>query len=110
MNNRPMPGRPGGPMGPGGRNSARLNVEKPKNAKQTIGRLLKYIGRSGTLFMLLLLFMLITTGVDLLGPMLQQKAIATFSLVDDRLTVDIEALTAVLITRAAAFAVSAAVS
>ena len=110
MNNRPMPGRPGGPMGPGGRNSARLNVEKPKNAKQTIGRLLKYIGRSGTLFMLLLLFMLITTGVDLLGPMLQQKAIATFSLVDDRLTVDIEALTSVLITMAAAFAVSAAVS
>ena len=109
MNNRPMPGRPGGPMGPGGRNSARLNVEKPKNAKQTIGRLLKYIGRSGTLFMLLLLFMLITTGVDLLGPMLQQKAIATFSLVDDRLTVDIEALTSVLITMAAAFAVSAAV-
>ncbi|MBQ7319340.1 MAG: ABC transporter ATP-binding protein [Clostridia bacterium] len=105
-----MPGRPGGPMGPGGRNSARLNVEKPKNAKQTIGRLLKYIGRSGTLFMLLLLFMLITTGVDLLGPMLQQKAIATFSLVDDRLTVDIEALTSVLITMAAAFAVSAAVS
>ena len=110
MNNRPMPGRPGGPMGPGGRNNARLNVEKPKNAKQTIGRLLKYIGRSGTLFMLLLLFMLITTGVDLLGPMLQQKAIATFSLVDDRLTVDMEALSAVLITMAAAFAVSAAVS
>ena len=73
MNNRPMPqpgrpggpmggpmgGRPGGPMGgpmggpPGGRHNARLHVEKPKHAKQTIGRLLKYLGRSGTLFLLL---------------------------------------------------------
>jgi ATP-binding cassette subfamily B protein len=65
---RPMPGM--GP-GPGGRHNARLHVEKPKNAKATIFRLLRYIGRNGKLFFLLLFFMLITTLVDLLGPMLQ---------------------------------------
>jgi ATP-binding cassette subfamily B protein len=54
--------------------------------------------------------MLITTGVDLLGPMLQQKAIATFSLVDGRLTVNTEALISVLCVMAAAFTVSAVVS
>ncbi len=103
---RPLPGM----GGPGGRNSGRLNVEKPKNAKATIGRLLHYIGRNGTLFLLLLLFMLITTLVDLLGPMLQQKALATFSVVDGALSVDLPALRSYLMFMALAFVVSAAVS
>ena len=107
--NRPMPGMgPGG--GPGGRNNARLHVEKPKNAKATIFRLLKYIGRNGKLFFLLLLFMLITTLVDLLGPMLQQKALSTFSMTNGTLFVDLDALRTYLILMAAAFTVSAVVS
>ena len=106
---RPMPGMgPGG--GPGGRNNARLHVEKPKNAKATIFRLLKYIGRNGKLFFLLLLFMLITTLTDLAGPMLQQRAIATFALVGDKLTVDLDALIGYLAIMATAFTISALVS
>ncbi|MBQ7338015.1 MAG: ABC transporter ATP-binding protein [Clostridia bacterium] len=104
-----MPGMgPGG--GPGGRNNARLHVEKPKNAKATIFRLLKYIGRNGKLFFLLLLFMLITTLTDLAGPMLQQRAIATFALVGDKLTVDLDALIGYLAIMATAFTISALVS
>lgn len=107
--NRPMPGfGPGG--GPGGRNNARLHVEKPKNAKATIFRLLKYIGRNGSLFILLLIFMLITTLSDLAGPMLQQKALATFSMVDDKLLVNMDALLPTLATMAAVFTVSALVA
>ena len=101
-----MPG-----MGPrGGPMNARLHAEKPKNAKATIFRLLKYIGRNGKLFFLLLLFMLITTLVDLLGPMLQQKALSTFSMQGGALSVDLGALRTYLILMAAAFATSALVS
>ena len=106
---RPMPGMGSG-GGPGGRNNARLHVEKPKNAKATIFRLLKYIGRNGKLFFLLLLFMLITTLTDLAGPMLQQRAIATFALVGDKLTVDLDALIGYLAIMATAFTISALVS
>jgi len=46
--NRPMVHMGRGP-GPGGPMGARMNVQKPKNAKKTIGRLLRYIGRNGVL-------------------------------------------------------------
>ncbi len=103
---RPMPG-----MGPrGGPHNARLHVEKPKNAKATIRRLLKYIGKSRSLFLMLLLFMLITTVSDLLGPMLQQRALSTFTLQDSQLRVDLSSLITYLSIMAGVFLLSALVS
>ena len=42
----PMPPNPNNKQQPGGRQSALINAEKPKNAKETLGKLLRYIGRS----------------------------------------------------------------
>lgn len=99
---RPGPGgRPGGgPMG------ARMNVEKPKNAKRTIGRLFRYIGKSSTILVMLLAIMVVVTVIDLLGPFFQQKAIDTFKVEGERITVDFETLIVYLIVMAACFAFS----
>lgn len=106
--NRPMiqmNGRgPGGPMG------ARMNVQKPKDARRTIGRLLHYIGKNGVLLIGLLAIMLVVTVTDLFGPFFQQKAIDTFKIVGGRLTVDMESLVFFLGIMIAAYAVSALLS
>ena len=60
--------------GPRGMNS-RINREKPKNTKKTLGRLLGYIGRSKYILIALLAITLLVTAIDLLGPMLQGAAI-----------------------------------
>jgi len=63
-------------MRPGrGSPSSRANVQKPKNMKKTVGRLLRYIGRSRYVLLSLLLIMLFVTVADLCGPLLQGKAI-----------------------------------
>ncbi len=64
--------RPGGGRGP---MAGRMNVEKPKHMKATLGRLLRYIGRSKYALILLLTVMLLVTAADLTGPLLQGKAI-----------------------------------
>ena len=47
MNNRgPMLAPPGRPGGGGGPHMSRLTKEKPKNTKETLGRLFGYIGRA----------------------------------------------------------------
>ncbi len=106
--NRPMVhigGRgPGGPMG------ARMNVQKPKNAKQTIARLIRYIGKNGVLLAALLALMFVVTLTDLFGPFFQQKAIDTFKIDGDRITVDMEQLLFFLAIMMAAYAVSAFLS
>ena len=98
------PGRPG--AGP----NARMNVEKPKNMWRTIGRLLRYIGRNGVLLAALLVFMALTTLVDLLGPMFQQLAIDTIKVAEDGLSVDLEALFTYLSIMGAAFIFGALMS
>ena len=95
------PGRPG--AGP----NARMHVEKPKQMKKTIARLLRYIGRNGVLLLALLGFMLMTTVVDLLGPMFQQLAIDTIKVADDGLSIDLSALFTYLIIMGVAFAFGA---
>ena len=78
MNNRgPMlapPGRPGG-GGPGGPHMSRLTKEKPKHTKETLKRLFGYIGRARYILILLLAITLLTSVIDLLGPLLQGYAI-----------------------------------
>ena len=66
----------GGPGG-GNRNMSRVNVEKPKNGKTTLLRLMRYIGRSRYLLIGLLVLTLLVAVVDLTGPLLQGKAIDT---------------------------------
>ena len=95
---------PGGPMG------ARMNVQKPKNAKKTIVRLLRYIGRNGVLLAGLLTLMLVVTLTDLFGPFFQQKAIDTFTIVDGKLTVNMEQLMLFLAIMLVAYSVSAFLS
>lgn len=65
--------RPNGPMG------VRMNKEKPKNLIRTLGRLLKYIGKSKLLVIALISIMAFVTVSDLAGPALQGEAINTIS-------------------------------
>ena len=67
------PGRGGGMM------NARVNREKPKNTRKTLKRLLRYIGASRYILILLIVFTVLITVFDLLGPMMQQKAIDKIS-------------------------------
>ena len=107
--NRPVVPMGRGP-GPGGPMGARMNVQKPKNAKKTIVRLLRYIGRNGILLAGLLTLMLIVTLTDLFGPFFQQKAIDTFSVVDGKLTVDMSSLMMFLAIMLVAYSISAFLS
>lgn len=107
--NRPMVQMGRGP-GPGGPMGARMNVQKPKNAKKTIGRLLHYIGRNGVLLAGLLCLMLVVTLTDLFGPFFQQKAIDTFKIVGGKLTVDMEKLMFFLVIMLVAYSISAFLS
>lgn len=96
--------RPGGPMG------ARVNAEKPKNAKRTLRRLLQYIGRSKLLIVLLLCIMAIVTFADLAGPFLQGQAIDTIKLQDGKWSVDLDAMVGYLIAMGVLFAISASMA
>ena len=84
MNNAKQGGAPQVPpmRGPGGRGGggpmgARINTEKPKDMLKTLGRLLKYIGRSRLLVITLVIIMALVTVADLAGPALQGEAINT---------------------------------
>ncbi len=78
MNNQgakhpPMPmGRGPGHGGPMGN---RMNAEKPKNRKETLLRLMRYIGRSRYILIALLILTLVIAATELSGPLLQGSAI-----------------------------------
>lgn len=79
----------GGPIGRPGRGPGPvMHVEKPKNTKGTLLKLLSYIGSSKYLFISLALVMVVITVLSLVAPALQQKAIDLITLTEDRLTVD----------------------
>jgi ATP-binding cassette subfamily B protein len=99
------PGGGGGPMG------ARVNREKPKNTLQTLGRLLKYIGKSKLLVIALVIIMAVVTVSDLAGPALQGAAINTIKVTDDKtITVDLNAMLAYLGAMAVLFVISASLA
>lgn len=72
-----------GPAVPMGRRGGRpvMMVEKPKDAKTALKRLLNYIGSSGKLFAGLIIVMIVITVLGLIAPSLQRSAI-------DAITVD----------------------
>ncbi len=102
----------GGRRGPGGGGpmAARMNAEKPKHTKATLGRLLHYIGRSKLVLIALLAIMLCVTAADLLGPFFQAQAIDTISIKDGRITVDRSAMAGYLICMAVIALFSATLS
>ncbi len=107
MQLRPM----SGPAGRAPMNS-RVNGEKPKNMKRTIGRLLKYIGKSKALVILLIFIMVFVTLADLAGPALQGLAIDTITVDEETklLSVDFDAMLVYLIFMGVMFAISSVLS
>jgi ATP-binding cassette subfamily B protein len=79
--NRPNQGGPGGPggmmpgrPGMGGRRGPMV-VEKPKNMKKTVGRLLSYIGRNKLLLLVMIVCVVFSALVTLTSPILQTEAL-----------------------------------
>ena len=102
----PMP-----PMGPGGRkpggpHGARLTMEKPKDAKNTLKKLISYIGRNRYLFFALIGVMLIITLLNLAAPSIQQIAIDCITLTKKKTSVDFGALGKTLIGLGAVYLLS----
>lgn len=94
------------PRGPGGRN---VIVEKPKDAKATIVKLLKYIGKSKYLVFLIMLTTIISTVLSLMGPKLQGQAIDAIRIGDGALHVDFDQLIRVLVLMGILYLVSAVI-
>lgn len=79
----------GGPIGRPGRGPGPvMHVEKAKNTKGTLKKLLSYIGSSKYIFISLAVVMIVITALNLIAPALQQKAIDLITLEGSRLTVD----------------------
>ena len=104
-----MNGRTPG-AGPGERMAGRLSGQKPKSKRKTLRRLFSYIGKNKVSFFALLLCMLVVTGLEILSPYLQQKALDTISLADGRLTVDMKSCFYFLAVLAVTFALTIAIS
>lgn len=85
---------PGGPGGHRGNMHARIMREKPKNIRVTLSKLMKYIGRSKFLMLLLLVVVVSATALNLAGPELQGRAIDSISIdaATGKLSVDFDAL------------------
>ncbi len=103
----PMP-----PMGPGRKepSAGRINSEKPKNGRETLGKLLKYIGRSRGLFFGLLGVMLSITLLSLAAPRIQQIAIDCITPNEERTGVDSARLVRTLIALGAVYVLSSVFS
>ncbi len=87
-NNAPqMNFRPGG-----GRMGPQMHKEKPKHTKETLLRLFRYIGKSRIIVIMLVILTVCAALFELFGPMLQQKSIDCFKIVDNKLTVDFSSL------------------
>ncbi|MBE6783249.1 MAG: ABC transporter ATP-binding protein [Ruminococcaceae bacterium] len=98
----------GGPVGRPGRGPGPvMNVEKAKNTKGTLKKLVSYIGRSKYLFISLTFVMLVITVLNLVAPALQQKAIDLITLTDGKLTVDKASFLSTLIVLIITYAIAA---
>jgi ATP-binding cassette subfamily B multidrug efflux pump len=98
---------PGGRGGMRGGPGARVAAEKPKNIGPTLRRLLVYLGRSRGLLLVLVGMMLVITGVDVSGPLLQQKAIDCIQWSGGTVSVDLARMARYLGIMGALFAGSA---
>ncbi|NLG51643.1 MAG: ABC transporter ATP-binding protein, partial [Chloroflexi bacterium] len=67
----PVGPRPGGPPG-------MMGMGKPKNTRGTVRRLWGYVRRQGPALVIIMTLVLISTGLDLLGPYMMGRAIDEF--------------------------------
>lgn len=95
----------GGPPGRGG-----MIREKPKNAKGTLLKLIKYIGKSRGLIVALLVIMLITTATTLISPAIQGEVIDCITIDNDHLAVDFDGLLKWLVLMGAMYILNAVLS
>ena len=72
--------RGGGP-GPGMRGP--LTVEKPKNSKKTLSRILKYMGASKYMLLALVILVVLTAISQLAGPIFQKQAIDSIAITEE---------------------------
>lgn len=104
MNNQRKP--QGVPMGRGPMRGAMI-VEKPKNGKQTFKKLLKYIGSSKKVFIILLVLTFLVSILSLVGPSLQGDAMGAITITKDNPEVNWESLLLLLIAMAVVYALQA---
>lgn len=105
MNNQRKP--QGVPMGRGPIRGAMI-VEKPKNGKQTFKKLLKYIGSSKKVFIILLVLTFLVSILSLIGPSLQGDAMGSITITKDNPEVNWESLLLLLIAMAIVYTLQAA--
>ncbi|MBR6762337.1 MAG: ABC transporter ATP-binding protein [Clostridia bacterium] len=98
--------RGGGPRGPHGP----MFVEKPKDMKGTLKRMISYIGRDRYLMLSLVGIVVVVTLLGLVGPALQGQAIDMITLENGDEHVNLPALVKLLLFMALIYAVQAAVS
>ena len=105
MNNQRKP--QGVPMGRGPIRGAMI-VEKPKNGKQTFKKLLKYIGSSKKVFIILLVLTFLVSILSLVGPSLQGDAMGSITITKDNPEVNWESLLLLLIAMVIVYTLQAA--
>lgn len=97
MNNQKAPARNNMPgPGPGHGPRGMMIVEKPKDAKKTLIRLLNYIGGNKMLFITLIIMALLVAALSLVGPYLQGEAMDILTITSKQPKVDWESLLLVL--------------
>ncbi len=92
--------------GGGPRHGGPMIREKPKNTAATIGKLIKYIGKSKYLVLMIMLTTVITTLLSLAAPALQGKAIDAITITEERLAIDYETLVSTLVTLGVVYVLS----
>ncbi len=90
--NAPQMPRIMGRGGPPPHQRMAMPIEKAKDTKGTLKRLLGYIGKNKYLMIVLLSIMLVVTALNLVAPFLQGQAIDKITISDNRLVVDIEGM------------------
>lgn len=100
----PGPGR-GGPGRGGG-----MIREKPQNTKETLKKLIRYIGKNYILIVVLFVIMIMTTATSLISPAVQGEVINCITIDDSQLRVDFDGLTNWLILMGVIFVLNCVLS
>ncbi len=90
--------------GPG---AGRMIREKPKNLWQTVGKLIRYIGKSKWLVLLIMITTILSSVLSSLGPRLQGNAINAMTITPGHPSVDFDTLVKYLVMMAGVYFASA---
>ena len=94
--------------GPGRGPRGMMVIEKPKNGRKTLVRLLKYIGGNKNLFITLIIMALLVSVLTLIGPYLQGEAMDVLTITSKNPTVDWDTLLLILYGMIGTYALSSA--